>query len=512
MNQPAPCNQERISGLLLHPTSLPGRFGIGELGPPAFRFVDFLAVAGQRCWQILPLGPAGYGDSPYQCFSSMAGNPLLISLYNLAEEGWLDRAWLEQPPVFSDTEVNYGQVIAYKSHLLKMAADAFFRRATIAERSEFEAFCDEKRSWLPDFAEFMARKEANGSGAWTEWQPCAQPHETAVQSYLFMQYQFFQQWRALKTYCAGKGIEIIGDIPIFAAHDSADVWSHPEFFDLKADGRPRKIAGVPPDYFSATGQCWGNPLYRWDVMADTGYSWWIDRVRATLEMVDWIRLDHFRGFDQYYEIHGGATTAVHGQWRQGPGDAFFAALKSALGRLPLIAEDLGVITPEVEALRNRWGFPGMRILQFAFGQDPQADSFKPHNHARNCVVYTGTHDNDTVVGWFTGAGTEDSTRTPADVKAERLLALRYLGSDGRAIHWDFIRAAMASVADRAIIPLQDLLGLGAEARMNLPGRSGHFWRWRCEERLLTDRLAEQLRQLTALYGRCPPIQDSGGKR
>lgn len=494
----------RVSGILLHPTSLPGRYGIGDMGGAAYAFVDFLAAAGQLRWQVLPLGPSGYGNSPYQCTSSWAGNPLLISLERLAEEGWLDHAELKAAPEFPSAYVDFDAVRRFKSDLVKKAALAFLRQAKGEPRTAFEAFCHENRSWLERFATFMALKEAGGDEAWTRWTPdmSADPDKVAV--HRFIQYAFFRQWSDLKRYAHERDIEIIGDLPIFVAHDSADVWSNPELFDLDADGHPRTIAGVPPDYFSATGQCWGNPLYRWDKMASNGYAWWIERLRGALEMVDWVRLDHFRGFEKYYEIPGDATTAIHGRWLEGPGDALFAALEKALGKLPIIAEDLGIITPEVEALRDRWGFPGMCVLQFAFNADPR-NRFKPHHHIRNSVVYTGTHDNDTMIGWLAG-DTESITRPAEMPRTEQALALRYVHSDGREPHWDFIRAAIMSVADTAIVPLQDVLGLGSEARMNWPGRSGPYWRWRFETHQLTYSLAERLREMTELYGRYSSIE------
>ncbi len=493
----------RLSGILLHPTCLPGRHGIGDLGECAYRFADFLRDHGQSLWQVLPLGPPGYGDSPYQCFSSRAGNPLLISLELLAREGWIERAELDRAPRFPKSFVEFGSVIPFKMLLLKKAARAFFSGAPIEQRSRFEAFCVQRATWLNSFAEFMALKDANDGVSWTQWKRKSDPDPTDVQAHKFIQYQFFRQWGALKLYANERGIQLIGDIPIFVAHDSADVWANPEIFDLHPDGSPRAVAGVPPDYFSETGQLWGNPLYLWDVLAETGYQWWIDRVHTTLELVDLARLDHFRGFEKYYEVPGGATTAIDGRWVEGPGDALFAALEEALGKLPFIAEDLGFITPEVDALRDRWGFPGMRVLQFAFGNRSPDDSFKPYNFIRNCVVYTGTHDNDTTVGWLTAFGTGNSTRTDEQVCAEREFALRYLNSDGSEIHWDLIRVALASVAATAIIPLQDVLGLGSEARINLPARAENNWRWRFLQEQLRTELGAKLLELTDIYGRLP---------
>ena len=502
----------RTSGILLHPTSLPGRFGIGELGPEALRFAEFLAAAGQRLWQVLPLGPTGYGDSPYQCFSAFAGNPLLVSLDLLEAEGLLTPADLADTPAFPETEVDYGPVIDFKRSALARAFSRFREGAGPEPREAFERFSREQAAWLDDFALFMTVKAAHGGVAWTEWdldiaarQPEAlekwkREKADEVEATRFTQYLFFHQWAELRRHCHARHIRIMGDVPIFVAHDSAEVWAHPELFQLDETGRPTVVAGVPPDYFSATGQLWGNPIYRWDEMARTGYAWWIERMRSTLSVVDLIRLDHFRGFEAYWEIPASAPTAATGQWVKGPGAALFDALRSALGTLPIVAENLGVITPEVEALRERYGFPGMAILQFAFGGDPQSSTFIPHNHTRDRVVYTGTHDNDTVLGWWT-SGIGDSTRTPEEVEAEREFARRYMHSDGKEIHWDFIRTLLGSVAELAIVPLQDVLGLGSEARMNVPARPSGNWRWRFAAGALTPEIRRRLREMTETYGR-----------
>ena len=493
---------KRASGILLHPTSLPGDYGIGDLGSAAYRFVDFLTASGQTLWQILPLGPPGYGNSPYQCLSSMAGNPLLLSLQSIAEQGWIDETVMRAAPEFPEHRVDFGALIPFKWKILKSAAKAFLQDRASPRRQEFEDFRFRHREWLDGFAQFMALKDANQGAAWPDWKQRLDPDPDEVLAHKFIQFEFFRQWGALKRYANERGIPIIGDLPIFVAHDSSDVWANKILFDLQRDGSPRTIAGVPPDYFSATGQRWGNPLYRWDVMAATGHRWWIERMRATLAMVDIVRLDHFRGFEKYYEIPGTAATAETGRWVEGPGSNLFAALERALGKLPVIAEDLGFITPEVEALRDQWGFPGMRVLQFAFDTEFGSDSFKPHNYIRNCVVYTGTHDNDTTVGWFTSLNSGQSTLTAEQVQTERDFALRYLHSDGSEIHWDFIRAALASVANLAIIPMQDLLGLGSAARMNLPASSENNWGWRFRASDLKPELASRLRTLALLYGRC----------
>ncbi len=489
----------RSSGLLLHPTSLPGPHGIGDLGEPAYRWVDFLAQAGQRYWQVLPLGPTGYGDSPYQSFSAFAGNPLLISLEDLVKRGWLP-ATACHGATFPETRVEYGAVIPFKRSCLRQAFEGFQRHARPHERADLETFRHEMGFWLKDFALFMALKE-HFQAAWNEWPPDIRLREPAalrryretlaphIEEHIFLQWVFFRQWDTLKAYAHARNVRIIGDIPIFVAYDSADVWAHPELFQLDAQGRPTVVAGVPPDYFSPTGQLWGNPLYRWDVLAAQGYRWWIDRVRVALRLVDLIRLDHFRGFEAYWEIPAGMPTAEIGRWVKGPGDALFHALQDALGDLPFIAEDLGFITPEVKALRERWGFPGMKVLQFAFsGPD---NEYLPHNYTSpNWVVYTGTHDNDTTVGWFQTL--DDTTRR---------YVLAYLARDGRDIAWDLMRLAWQSVAVLAIAPLQDVLRLGSEARMNTPGRADGNWAWRFREADLTPALADALAEMTAIYGR-----------
>jgi len=504
----------RSGGILLHPTSLPSRFGIGDLGPEAYRFADFLAEAGLRLWQVLPLGPTGYGDSPYQCFSAFAGNPLLVSLERLAEDGLLDACDLEDSPEFAEGFVDYGAVIRWKLPLLKKAHENFQARAGAALREEFEAFCRTEAGWLDDYALFMAAKHAHGGESiWTRWEPdlaarrpdavnhwraeCA----SEIERHKFAQFLFFRQWEALRVYCGERGIRMMGDIPIYVAHDSADVWAHPELFQLNRNGDPTVVAGVPPDYFSSTGQLWGNPIYRWDTLERSGFAWWIERFRHVLRLVDIVRLDHFRSFEAYWEVPAGETTAVNGRWVKGPGASLFEALEKALGELPIVAENLGVITPEVEALRERFGFPGMSILQFAFGNDPQAPDFQPHNYPRDRVAYTGTHDNDTTAGWWASTGEGDSTRTPEEVRQEKARAMEYLNTDGSEMHWVFIRTLMASAADTVLFPLQDVLGLGSEARMNRPAKESGNWRWRFRREALSAELAARLKRLTELYGR-----------
>ncbi len=502
----------RSSGLLLHPTSLPGRFGIGDLGPAARRFVSFLTRARQRIWQVLPLGTTGYGDSPYQCFSAFAGNPLLIDLDALVDDELLSAADVVEARGGPLDTVDYGRVIAHRQPLWARALERFETRASPAARRAFDVFCQGQANWLDEYALFMAVKEAHDLVAWTQWDPGIAHRDPAAlarwrgkcarsrRAHQFAQYLFFSQWQALRDYCHAEGVSLMGDVPIFVAHDSADVWARRDLFKLSSDGQPQVVAGVPPDYFSATGQLWGNPHYRWDVLARDGYRWWIDRIRAVLSLVDRVRLDHFRGFEAAWEVPGDATTAVHGRWVKGPGAALFEAMQQALGPLPFVAENLGVITPEVEALRRRFHFPGMAILQFAFGTDPQARDFRPHNYPRNRVAYTGTHDNDTTVGWWT-SGVGHSTRSEDELVVERAFAKRYLGTDGAEIHWDFIRTVLASVAHTAIVPLQDVLGIGSEGRMNQPGRPSGNWRWRVRAEALTDAVADRLGTLTATYDR-----------
>ncbi|HET7892684.1 MAG TPA: 4-alpha-glucanotransferase [Candidatus Sulfotelmatobacter sp.] len=503
----------RSSGILLHISSLPGGHGIGDLGDSAHEFVEFLAASGQKIWQVLPVSPTGYGDSPYQCFSAFAGNPLFIDLKALREQGILSAQDLAGAPNFADEQVEYARVIAFKQGLLSKAGRTFLADSNHPERHAFESFCKNNRSWLDDYALFMACKTAHNEVAWVYWEagirqrsPAAltewrQRLSTEIAVHKFAQFEFFRQWEQLRAHCGRCAIKIMGDIPIYVAHDSADVWSHPELFRLDDEGNPTAVSGVPPDYFSATGQLWGNPLYRWDVSAASGHQWWIDRVRGSLKLFDLVRLDHFRGFEAYWEVPGGATTAAGGKWVKGPGAQLFQSLLDALRELPFVAENLGVITPEVEGLRQQFGFPGMSLLQFAFGNDPQGPSFRPHNYSRELVAYTGGHDNDTTVGWWTSAGVGESTRTADDISRERAFTRAYLGFQDEAVNWVFIRTVMASVANLAIIPLQDVLGLGSEARMNLPGTLSGNWRWRYKAKALTEEMRDRLRRFAIVYDR-----------
>ena len=503
----------RASGILLHPTSLPGPFGIGDLGPAAYEFADFLVAAGQSLWQVLPLGPTGYGDSPYACYSAFAGNTLLISPEKLADEGLLDESDVSlRPSASSALRIDFGEAHKTKDQLLRNAYQSYTKTTDTALRSAFETFAQEQANWLEDYALFRALKDAHGGVAWNEWEASLIRRTEAaltrardelreeIEAHMFYQFLFFRQWFALKRHCNENGISIVGDLPIFVAQDSSDVWTNPEQFKLDKNGKPLVVAGVPPDYFSSTGQLWGNPLYNWETMQADGFKWWIERVRATLTVVDIARVDHFRGFAACWEIPGGDKTAERGQWVEAPGKELFTAIRKTLGELPIIAEDLGVITPDVVALREEFGFPGMRILQFGFGSDSKNIDL-PHNYVPNVVAYTGTHDNDTTVGWFKSVAGEGSTRTEKQIERERTFCLNYLNTKGEEIHWDFIRGVLASVANTAIVPLQDLLGLGTEARMNLPNSTEGNWAWRFNSGDLEPGIALKLKDLSNLYGR-----------
>jgi 4-alpha-glucanotransferase len=508
-----PVIRSRSAGILLHPTSLPGPFGIGDVGPAAFAWVDALARARQGLWQVLPLGPTGYGDSPYQCFSAFAGNPLLVSPMVLVREGLLAASDLPSEGEAA-RRVDFEQVIPRKGGLLARAWERFQGGAAPGLRAAFEAFCEAEASWLDDHALFMALKEAHGGAPWTGWDPELRAREPgplararerladAIGLQRFGQFLFFRQWHALREHAGARGVRIVGDAPIFVAHDSTDLWAHPELFRLDARGLPEVVAGVPPDYFSATGQLWGNPLYDWEALARSGHRWWIDRLRSARRLVDVLRLDHFIGFERYWEVPAGSPTARTGRWVPGPGAALFDAMAAELGELPIIAEDLGLVTPEVEALRLRYGFPGMRVLQFAFAGAVE-ERFLPHRYDRNTVVYTGTHDNDTTRGWFAAAAPR-----------ERRHLERYLGRAVREedASWELMRLAWASVADHAVAPLQDVLSLGSEARMNTPGTATGNWAWRVLPDQLPDALLDRLGEMTETYGREPPPTPSRPRR
>lgn len=506
---------KRSSGILLHPTSLPGPYGIGDIGPEAIRFADFLKETGQHLWQILPLGPTSYGDSPYQSPSTFAGNPLWISPDWLVEDGYLTKEQVAALPAFPDDRVDYGWVIGEKQKLLDAACEAFAEKAAAggALRADWDAFCEKHKGWLDDYALFAAIKDAHGGVPWTEWEPelahrkpsalaeAAKREAKAVRNVKIAQYLFDVQWKRLRAACKERGIKLIGDIPIFVAHDSADVWGNPGLFFLKEDGQPKVVAGVPPDYFSQTGQLWGNPLYDWAAHEARGYDWWVARMERVLSLVDIVRIDHFRGFEAYWEIPGGETTAINGHWVKGPNAKLFDVLKERLGELPIIAEDLGLITKEVVELREHCGFPGMRILQFAFGNDDRAAEFRPESYPANCVVYTGTHDNDTTVGWFHSESGQGSTRSAQEIEEEHRMILGYLRTDGHAIAWDLIELGERSNADVFVTPLQDVLELGSEARMNTPGKASGNWQWRFKWEQLSDAAKAHLAHITRATGR-----------
>ena len=495
---------QRRSGILLHPTSLPSKGGIGDLGPMATAFVDFLHDAGQGLWQILPLNPVGLGNSPYSAISAFAGNTLLISLERLAQHGWIGADELKKLPA-KNGNVEFGEVLAKKVPLLRQAARNFLKKPPDAfgEHERFRRFCSESAWWLEDYVLFECLREEFGGKSWNQWprelasrepkalEKARTDHAEHLQTARVLQFAFFEQWKALREYCKQKNVRIVGDVAIFVNFDSADVWTNPDIFSLDANFEPTIVSGVPPDAFSKTGQRWGNPLYRWDVIKSRGYSWWVSRMKWALGECDYIRLDHFRGFQQYWEIPGSEPTAINGKWVDGPKDDLFMALRSALGDLPFIAEDLGLITPDVVQLRERLGMPGMKVLQFGFS-DPGAHMYLPHRYEKNCVAYTGTHDNDTTIGWFKTLAEE-----------ERWKVLSYLGEARDGIHWSLIRAAMNSPANFAIVPMQDILGLNSDARMNTPSHTEGNWGWRFEPEVLGRSLAQKLRSITEMCDRLP---------
>lgn len=498
-------DSRRVSGILLHITSLPSPYGIGDLGPPAFRFADFLTRTHQRLWQVLPLGPVGFGGSPYSSASTFAGNPLLISPDPLVEYGLLTEEDLDPLTELPEDYVDYETVEARKTAILETAFERFKGDRSTVSDADLGQFQEEHASWVEDYALYSALKEAHDGAPWTEWpsalarrEPDAlnqarDTHREAVQRHIFWQYLFHRQWSALQAYCHARDIRLFGDLPMYVAHDSADVWANQELFQLDDAGDPTVVAGVPPDYFSPEGQHWGNPIYDWGRMRANGYEWWKHRMRRTLDRVDLVRLDHFRGFDAYWQIPAEEDTAINGEWVDGPGAPFFETLQDDLGTLPLVAENLGVITDSVETLRREFGFPGMAVLQFAFENDP-ANEFLPHNYQRNLVAYTGTHDNNTTRGWWK----HDLTSTEA-----RGYARSYLNLDDTTapIHEQCLRYLMASVADRVVTPLQDVIGLGSDARMNTPGEVDDNWRWRFTPDQLTDDAEDMLSTLTRVYGR-----------
>ncbi len=492
----------RAAGILLHPTSLPSCGGIGDFGPAAYQFVDWLAASRQGLWQVLPLGPLGYGNSPYSSISAFAGNPLLISLERLAGHGWIDRGKISHIAAEAGP-VEYDRIFAAKMPQLFEAGRGFIASAPAGARERFDRFCAENAWWLDDFVLFDALRAKHKLASWNEWPPELARRESGalerarkeladdLKIRSALQFAFYEQWHALRRYCSERNIRVVGDVAIFVNYDSADVWIHRDLFRLNENLESEVVSGVPPDFFSKTGQRWGNPLYRWDVMKERGYPWWIQRLRWATQNSDYIRLDHFRGFDQFWEIPASDPTAINGRWVDGPRDDLFHKLREVLGGLPFFAEDLGYITPEVHALRERLQIPGMAVLQFGFG-DEGAHMYLPHRAAGK-VIYTGTHDNDTTVGWFQ-SGAADHERRNAEC---------YLGRCEDGIHWAFIRAALNSVADLALIPLQDVLGLGSEARMNTPSLDGGNWKWRLTPDQLTPELTAKLAQLAELTDRLP---------
>lgn len=500
--------RERTCGLLLHPTSLPGPHGCGDLGTAAHAFADWLAGAGQRLWQMLPVVPPAGGSSPYQSSSVFAGSPWLVSLELLARDGLLSADDLAS--TLPGSSVDFAATEAFRAERLRKAFEVF----RLQPPDAFFAFCQRERAWLDDFALYSALKVKHGGVGWSKWpwplrsrQPealrqAAEELTLEVRFHQFVQYAFHQQWAALRAYCAERGVALVGDIPIFCAHDSADVWQNPHLFFLDGEGEPTVVAGVPPDYFSPTGQRWGNALYRWDVHRQQGYGWWIARFRSMLEKFDAVRVDHFIGFHRYWEIDAHAPTAVSGRYRPGPGGDFFAAVESALGPMPIIAEDLGVVTPEVDAIRERFGFPGMKVLQFSFSADPGARINLPHNFPADSVVYTGTHDNNTTRGWHDEL-IEGARKDPA-VKRDLALVHDYLDTDGSDIAWVLNRAALRSQSRIAVLPVQDLLGLAASSRMNTPGVAEGNWSFRLVDGALTKDIQARLRRLSDIYARTRP--------
>jgi len=496
---------ERSAGVLLHPTSLPGKYGIGDFGKEAFKFIDFLKEAGQTLWQVFPLGPTGYGDSPYQCFSAFAGNPLLVSPDILIKDNLLSEEDIENPPAQNPAHIDFGNVIEYKKSLL-LKAFHNFKIDTNGLEDDFNNFCEGHKDWLEDFALFMAAKDHHNGDVWSNWDKhlvhrdkdaLVEWKEKLIDEILyhkFVQFNFFRQWNAIRKYASKSGIKIIGDMPIFIAYDSADLWANKELFTVDKDGKLETVAGVPPDYFSPTGQLWGNPLYKWKVIAKDDFSWWIKRFASLYEIVDIVRIDHFRGFQAYWEIMGDAKTAEKGRWVKAPGDKLLKSIFKHLGEVPILAEDLGVITPEVEKLRDKFDLPGMKILQFAFGTDMET-KFLPHNFIPNCVVYTGSHDNDTTFAYFDSAKDDDT-----DIYEHAQKYLNYFDDD---ILYELIRTAYASVANIVVIPMQDILKLGGEARMNFPGKLGGNWTWRFTWDQVDENLTAHYKGMSILYERPP---------
>lgn len=493
----------RKSGILMHISSLPSPYGIGTMGKAAREFVDFLKASGQSCWQLLPVCPTSYGDSPYQSYSTFAGNPYFIDLDELTEMGFLDKSDYETIDWESEPEkVNFGALYQKRYPVLKKAAERFLQNPP----EDFQGFCDENEAWLSDFALFMALKDVHDGAPWSEWkaplrnrdakalEEAANEQKDSILFWKVLQYLFFKQWRALKAYANENGISIIGDLPIYVSLDSVDVWAHPELFQLDEAKNPKEVAGVPPDGFSADGQLWGNPLFDWEYMEANNFTWWVQRIHYLCHVYDTLRIDHFRGFDTYFAIPYGDTTARNGHWKQGPGMKLFYEVEQAIGRQPIIAEDLGYLTDSVKKLLEDSGFPGMKVLEFAFdSRDASGNEYLPHNYIKNCVAYAGTHDNDTILGWFA-----DPNADPEDIA----YCKEYLNiSEGEELNWVMMDAIWGSVADLAIVQAQDILGLGSEARMNQPSTVGNNWLWRAKEGVFTEELAKKIRRKMEIYGR-----------
>jgi 4-alpha-glucanotransferase len=492
---------KRSSGILLHITSLPGKYGIGTMGKEAYIFVDFLVMSGQKIWQLLPLGHTGYGDSPYQCFSAFAGNPLLIDLDKLATEGLLDKKDLPDNQYFEEDIVDYGKINDVKLPILHKIYQNHKKHPSRLRQSRLDAFTQNNKKWLDDYAFFMALKTHFKGNPWTQWPEDIKlrNHDAVnyykhllnddIEYFKFLQYVFYKQWLELKTYANLNDIQIIGDIPLYVSFDSSDAWANPEIFEFDQQMNPIRVAGVPPDYFSTTGQLWGNPLYNWERLTETGFEWWLDRIQANFKLYDIVRIDHFRGLAAYWAVKYGEKTAIHGQWIKAPGEELLATIEKKLGKLAIIAEDLGLITPDVIELREKFVLPGMKILQFAFDSGEEND-FMPHTFNKNCVVYTGTHDNDTTLGQYLSSKDSD-----------RQMMTEYFNVDKKDPAWSFIKLAWSTVADVAIAPMQDILRLDGSARMNFPGKASGYWKWRYTKGMLTDKHADDLLKITKLYGR-----------
>jgi len=492
---------KRTSGTLVHPTSFPAPYGMGDFGRAAYTFIDFLKSTNQGIWQVLPLGPTGYGNSPYTSYSAFAGNPYLVSPELLREKGLLTEKEIREAKLPLSTEAEYERAFSVKDKLFEKAAERFYKDGSVSEKKALNQFKQENTYWIDDFVLFMTCLEEFGEKPWNKWDPeishrnakalkkIRKDHKQRIDYHYWIQFEFFNQWYKLREYANKQDIRVVGDIPIFVDHNSVDVWAHRQYFEVNEKGNRKLVAGVPPDYFSKTGQLWGNPLYNWDKLQEDDFSWWVHRFEQMFAMYDSIRVDHFRGFDAYWEVDAHAKTAEHGEWVKAPGEELFKTIKDKLGEIPIIAEDLGVMTPGVEQLRDAFNFPGMKILHFAFNSDA-ANSYLPHNYHPNCVVYTGTHDNDTTLGWYQSA-----------TEQERDKARHYTRSDGSQINWELIRMAMLSVADQAIFPLQDFMNLGTEHRMNTPGVASGNWKWRYIPEMLENIDQHHIRYLIELSNR-----------